>query len=92
MTIAVSTTQALVAVGLWLCVVVPGVVTALKGQWLLLAVGLLVGGIVWLIVALRLARPNSFWARRFYGKEKRRRSQARYGSAEPQGENLGKSP
>jgi hypothetical protein len=86
MTSAVSTTQVLVAVGLWLFVVVPGVITALKGQWLLLTVGVLVGGIVWLIVALRLARPNSFWARRFYGEEKRRRSQARYGSIESEGE------
>ncbi len=76
---AVTTTQVLIAVGLWLFLLVPGVVTALKGQWLLLAVGLLVGGIVWMIVAFRLARPNSFWARHFYDETKRERSQARYG-------------
>jgi hypothetical protein len=55
-------------------------VTAMKGQWLFLAAGILVGGIVWLIVAFRLARPNSFWARRFYGPEKLRMAEARYGA------------
>ncbi len=79
---AVTTTQVVIAVGLWLLVLVPGFVTAPKGQWLFLGVGLLVGGLVWLIVAFRLARPNSFWARRFYGEEKLRGSQARYGAIE----------
>ena len=50
-----------------------GVVTALKGKWGVLVVGLLVGP-AWLLGAIRLARPDSFWARRFYGAEKRRRA------------------
>lgn len=80
MSLAVTTAQVLVAVGLWLFVLVPGVVTALKGQWVLLAAGVLVGGLVWLIVAFRLARPGSFWARRFYGADKLARAEARYGA------------
>jgi hypothetical protein len=80
MMIAVTTAQVLIAVALWLFVVVPGIITALKGQWLFLAVGFLVGGIVWLIVAFRLARPDSFWARRFYDDRNLQRSQARYGA------------
>ncbi len=75
----VTTTQAFIAVGLWLVVLLPGLVTALKGQWLLLAAGLLVGGLVWLIVAFRLAGPKSFWARRVYDEDKLRSSEAGYG-------------
>lgn len=71
--------QLVIAVALWLFVLVPGVVTALKGQWLFLVAGILVVGLVWLIVAFRLARPGSFWARRFYDDGKLRRAQARYG-------------
>lgn len=79
MTLAVSTGQVLIAVALWLFVLIPGLVTAMKGQWLFLVVGVLAGGLVWLIVAFRLARPGSFWARRFYDETKLRRAQARYG-------------
>lgn len=60
-------------------VILPAVVTALKGRYGLLLVGFLVPGIfVWVIGALRLARPSSFWARRFYSADKRARSDARY--------------
>ena len=45
-TVGVSTTQVLIAAALWLCVLLPGLVTALKGQWLFLMVGALVGGLV----------------------------------------------
>lgn len=50
-----------------------GVVTALKGKWLVLALGLVVWP-AWILGSLRLARPSSLWARRFYGDEKRRRA------------------
>jgi hypothetical protein len=78
---AVTAWQVLVALAIWALVLVPAVVTALKGQWLLLGAGLLVLGLVWLIAAFRLARPNSYWARHFYSPEKRERSRAR--SPEP---------
>jgi hypothetical protein len=75
---AVSAWQVLVALALWALVLVPGVVTALKGQWLLLVAGVLVLGLVWLIAAFRLARPNSYWARHFYSPQKLERSLERY--------------
>lgn len=61
--------------------VVPLAVTALKGHWLLFAAGWLTVGTVWWIAAFRLARPGSWWARRFYGPDKRQRAERRYGSS-----------
>jgi hypothetical protein len=63
-------------------IVVPLVVTALKGQWLLFAAGWVTVGVVWWIAALRLGRPSSWWARRFYGAEKLRRAEGRYGGGD----------
>ena len=60
--------------------VIPGTVTWLKGQRTLLVAGLLAGGIVWWITAIRLARPNSWWAARFYSEAKLGRSVRRYGA------------
>jgi hypothetical protein len=60
----------------------PMVVTALKGQWALFAAGWITVGVVWLIAAVRLARPGSWWARRLYGPRKLARTQARYGATE----------
>jgi hypothetical protein len=79
--IAVSTgVAALYTAGLLvLLFIAPLTITALKRQWLLFAAGWLTIGLVWWIAALRLARPNSWWARRFYGAEKLRRAQERYG-------------
>jgi len=45
--------------------------------------GLLLLGLVWLIAAPRLAKPNSPWARRFYGSEKLERSRRRYPDIDP---------
>ena len=74
-----STTWAVVyGLGLWLLVLTPAVITALKGQWLLFGAGFLGLGLVWVIAAFRLARPNSRWAKRFYGPEKLARARARY--------------
>lgn len=80
--LAVSTGVA-IAYGVGLAVVLiigPATVTALKGQWVLFAAGFLTIGTVWWIAALRLARPGSWWDRRFYRPEKRGRAERRYGS------------
>jgi hypothetical protein len=70
------------ATGLFLLLVIaPLVVTALKRQWLLLLAGWLTVGLVWWIAALRLGRPDSWWARRFYDDDKLARAEARYGTA-----------
>ena len=81
MLIAVSTGGAVAyGIGLWLILVIaPATVTGLKGQWALLAAGFLTIGFVWMIAAFRLARPDSWWSRRFYGPDKMVRAQHRYG-------------
>lgn len=78
---AVSTAVATAyVIGLFAVLIVgPMTVTALKGQWALFAAGWLTLGLVWSIAALRLARPQSWWSRRFYGPDKLARAQARYG-------------
>lgn len=53
------------------------ITTFLKGKWILAALAIL----MWpfgLVGTLRLARPSSFWARRFYGERAAARSKARY--------------
>jgi hypothetical protein len=59
-------------------VILPDVVTLMKGQYIAFVVGALTLGLVWIIVSLRLARPTSLWARNFYSAEKRARARARY--------------
>jgi len=56
-----------------------GVATALKGKWATLVVGLLTG-IPWLFGAVRLAKPRSWWARRYYGDRTMSRAHARAAS------------
>jgi signal peptidase I len=53
-----------------------GVVTGLKGKWGTLAVGVLTG-IPWFFGAVRLAKPQSWWARRYYGDETMSRARVR---------------
>jgi hypothetical protein len=57
--------------------VLPAVITALKGKW-----GLFVAGIFfhlcWWIGAIRLAMPDSYWARHNYNADKLNRSRARF--------------
>jgi hypothetical protein len=60
-------------------IVIPAVVTLLKGHWGLFGLGLIFLGIIWWIAALRLAHPESVWARRLYGERKLDRARARYG-------------
>jgi signal peptidase I len=50
-----------------------GVITALKGKWGVLLLGLVFWP-AWLLGAIRLARPNSYLAGRFYDDEKRARA------------------
>jgi len=52
------------------------VVTAAKGKWVTFLAGFLVA-FAWLAGALRLAKPRSRWARRFYTGRKRRRAEER---------------
>jgi hypothetical protein len=74
--LAVSTGVAIAyGIGLWVVLIFgPLTITALKGQWLLFAAGWMTLGLVWWIAAVRLARPDSWWERRFYGPEKRLRT------------------
>jgi hypothetical protein len=60
--------------------VLPAIITWLKGQRLAFAVGFLFPGLIWTVIACRLADPSSWWARRFYGPKKMRRAIARFGS------------
>jgi hypothetical protein len=57
-----------------------GVITGLKGKYGFLAAGLLIG-LFWIIGAIRLAKPASWWAKRFYGEEKMRLARERFASA-----------
>jgi hypothetical protein len=77
------TVDVLYGVGLWaILIVVPAAVTLMKGQNALFAAGLLLLGLVWAIAAFRLARPGSYWARKFYGPDKLKRSVRRYGDVQ----------
>lgn len=57
--------------------VVAAIVCLGKGKWITGAVGFLLWP-VGLVGAIRLARPRSRWARRFYGPDKMRRARRRY--------------
>lgn len=56
-------------------VLAAGVVTALKGKWWLLAFGVIINPLL-VFGAMRLARPTSWWARKYYDEEKRARAAA----------------
>lgn len=53
------------------------VITFLKGKWTFAFVGIIFWPMA-LIGALRLARPSSLWARKFYGVRQSTRAKARY--------------
>ena len=78
--VAVSDAGA-VAYGLALLALVgvPATVTLLKGHVVAFVVGLFTLGLVWVVASLRLARPGSWWARRFYRPAKLERVRRRYG-------------
>jgi malonyl CoA-acyl carrier protein transacylase len=74
------------AVGVYAALlVVPGAVTWAKGHRLIFLVGLVMAGVVWLVASMRLARPDSWWARRFYIGVKLDRARARYGAERAHG-------
>lgn len=77
---AVSTGVAIAyGIGLWVVLIIgPATVAALKGQWALFDAGFFTLGIAWWITDFRLARPESWWARHFYGPKKLARAEARY--------------
>jgi hypothetical protein len=68
---------------LWIALTVAdvslGVITFLKGKYRFGIVGLLFS-IFWIVGAIRLAKPDSWWARRFYppDSEKRRKADERF--------------
>lgn len=59
---------------------VPAEITWSKGQRAVFFLGFLLLGMVWVVAACRLARPSSWWARRFYGPEKMQRALNRFDS------------
>ena len=64
--------MAYIVLGVYVVVLlVAGEITALKGKWGTLVVGLV--SFAWLFGAVRLARPDSFWDRRFYDEGQRQR-------------------
>lgn len=58
-------------------VLLAGAVTAAKGRWGWVVVGLLTWGVIWLGTAFLIATPDSVWGRRFYGPEKMDRARQR---------------
>jgi hypothetical protein len=70
----VDTLVILVIVGLS---VAAAVVTALKGKPWFFLLGLVIGW-CWIFGSLRLAKPNSWWARRFYDDAKLTQSRMRF--------------
>jgi hypothetical protein len=56
----------------------PVTVSEMKGHDWLVGFGWLTFGITWWIGALKLARPESWWARHLYGPRKMTRAEDRY--------------
>ncbi|HWM63697.1 MAG TPA: hypothetical protein VNP96_06875 [Solirubrobacterales bacterium] len=71
----------LVLVILLVVVGIPATMTWSKGHRAAFFLGFIVMGMIWIVAACRLARPSSWWARRFYGQEKMQRALNRFGSA-----------
>lgn len=77
--VGVSTGAAVVyAVAAFAVVLTPLAITLLKGHRLLAVIGFFVGGVIWFVAAFRLARPDSYWAKRYYSDDKMRRARLRY--------------
>lgn len=77
---AATTVEVLYVVAVWGgCIMLPGLITLLKGQRAAFILGLAAAGLIWLVASFRLAHPGSWWARRFYSAAKMERSQARHG-------------
>ena len=59
-----------------------GITSALKGRYILAAIGIVVPFWIWPVAAVRLAKPRSLWATWFYDDAKMRRAASRFGQAE----------
>ena len=69
-----------IPLGLYLVTLVTltaGIVTAVKGRYAWLLIGLFLLGLPWLVSALLLAKPGSAWANALYGPEKLSRAERR---------------
>jgi hypothetical protein len=83
-TLAVSTgIQIAYVVGLVVVLFLgPVTVAEMKGNSMLVGAGWFTLGITWWIAAFRLAKPESWWARHFYGPHKLARAEARWSEGE----------
>ena len=70
-------TEAIVLIVILLIAIALVTINVLKGKPWLAAVGLIVH-LCWYVGAIRLAKPDSWWARRYYGADKLHRSQLRF--------------
>lgn len=59
---------------------IPAGITWSKGHRAAFFLGFVIIGMIWIVAACRLARPSSWWARRFYGPRKMQRALSRFGS------------
>jgi hypothetical protein len=76
---AVSTLVAIgYAIGVWSLLLGPATVLWLKGRSDLVLLGLCTLGLVWIVGLTRIAKPDSWWARRFYGPDKLAKARARH--------------
>lgn len=79
MSVIASTSAAVLVVGAIVSVyLVPAAICAMKGKLWTLAGGLFVPVLLW-VGALRLAKPDSWWARSEYDQEQMERATVRYG-------------
>lgn len=58
------------------------VIAALKGKPFLVLAGLVLTPVLWVVGTARLAKPNSYWARRFYTDAKIERAERRFPEAD----------
>jgi hypothetical protein len=68
------------AVAIGVLLVGCSVICAMKGKWWVALLGFIVNVIilVWPICAIRLAKPESFWARRWYDDETTAKARLRF--------------
>jgi threonine/homoserine/homoserine lactone efflux protein len=73
-------TERLIALSVLIVVIgIPAGITWSKGQYVEFALVFILLGLIWWVAIFRLARPSSWWARRFYGPEKMQRAFDRFG-------------
>ena len=53
---------------------------AMKGKWGMIVMGIFpIVGVTWFVGAIRLAKPSSYWALRWYGEPKMAEAEQRFG-------------